>query len=201
MSTFEFDLDQLTGERHELEVSPSEDELQELFEAFEDEYRLVEPEDFTLDLTAFVDRATVVLTGEVEASFEYTCGRCLTERPLEVSAPLDFKLVPREEWDEMYRGEEEVALEVDELDVDYYEGDSIDLRPFIRDAITLQLPQWPQCPEELRDECDAAYEEHVGDETLDRLEEYEVDLRWWPLKEIDLEGSDDEDESQGDESA
>jgi uncharacterized metal-binding protein YceD (DUF177 family) len=195
MSTLELELEKFKGDRFEGELSPSEDELQDLFEAFEDDFQVTEPDEFVIDLTAFLDDDTVVLTGEASGKFEYTCGRCLTERSLEISARLDFKLVPREEWDRMYQGEEEVALESDELDVDYYEGHEIDLRPFLRDAITLELPQWPHCPDELRDECNAAYEEHVGDETLERLEEHSVDLRWWPLKDIELddaEGSDDE---------
>lgn len=199
MSTFEIQLDRFHDGRLEVDVSPTEAELRELFEAFEEDFRITGPEEFTVEMTAILDGRTVILTGEVSGRFDYTCGRCLTERSLEVRAPANFEIMARDEWEEIYTGEEEIALEADDLDADYYEGDSIDLGPFIRDAITLELPQWPQCPEEFRDECDEAYEEHVGDETLEKLEEHSVDLRWWPLKDIELENDGEEQSEDSDE--
>jgi len=198
MSTFELQLDNFHDDRLEVDVSPSAAELEELFEAFEDDFRVTGPEEFAVDVTAIRDGRTVILTGEVVGHFDYTCGRCLTERSLEVRSPVNFEIMARDEWEQTYTGEEEIALEADDLDVDYYEGDSIDLGPFIRDAITLELPQWPQCPDEVREECDDAYEEHVGDETVEKLEEHSIDLRWWPLDDIELENDGESDNDEND---
>lgn len=200
MSTFEIKLDRFHDDRLEVDVSPSEEELRELFEAFEEDFRITGPEEFVAEITAIRDGETIILTGEVAGEFDYTCGRCLTERSLEVRSPVNFEVMSRDEWESHYTGEEEIALEADDLDTDYYEGHSIDLRPYIRDAITLELPQWPQCPDEFRDECDEAYEEHVGDETLDKLEEHSIDLRWWPLKDIELENDGEDDTNETDQS-
>ena len=196
MSTFEIDLDDFSGEPLDVDLQPSREEPDALFEDFEDEYRVDDPDSFQVELTATLDGRTVILSGEVIGTFVYTCGRCLTERTTDVRSRIDLKVLSREEWEESYTGEEEIALEADDLDTDYYEGESVDLRPFVRDAFMMELPQWPQCPEEFRQECDAAYEEHVGDETIEQMEHNSVDLRWWPLREIDLEEDEESDETQ-----
>lgn len=197
MSAFEIEIDDLAGGPEEVEISASAEEVEELFSVFEEDFRVSSPEEFEFNLKAKVDRSTVLLWGEVGGRFDYRCGRCLTERSVEAESRLDLRILAREEWEETYVGEEEIALAEEDLDTDYYEGHSIDLGQYIIDAIVLDLPQWPHCPDEFREECDTAYEEHVGDDTLDRLEDNSVDLRWWPLRDIDLDGEGDEETNEG----
>jgi hypothetical protein len=65
----------------------------------------------------------------------------------------------------------------------------------------MELPAWPQCPDEMREACDEAYEENIGDETLDRMEKHEVDLRWWPLRDIEVEEEGDQEAAQAEDEA
>jgi len=187
MSTFEIELEDFEEDRLDVEIEASGEEIRGLLEAFEEDFRVETPEEFVIDLDAVLDGSTVLLTGEVAGAFAYECGRCLTERTLEIRGRVDMKLLARDEWDDIYVGDEEVALEEADLNTSFYEGREIDVSQYIRDAVAMELPQWPHCPDELRGECDAAYEEHVGDETLEQMEHNEPDLRWWPLREIDLE--------------
>lgn len=195
MSTFEIKLEDFDGDRLDVDVEATAPEIRELFEEFDDEFEVTEPDEFVIDLTAVLDGATVALSGEVAGTFEYKCGRCLTERSLDVHSWLSLTVLPRQEWEETYVGEEEIGLAEEDLDTDYYEGESVDLRPFIRDAVLMELPQWPQCPDDLREECDEAYEEYVGDETLEQFDHNSVDLRWWPLRDIDLDDEEDNDDT------
>ena len=134
--------------------------------------------------------------GRVTAEFDYRCGRCLQDRRLEIDKDVDFVLMSEEEWSSTYEGEEEIALEAEDMDVSFYEGEIIDLGPLYREAVLLEFPAYPHCPDELREECDEAYEQNVGEDTLEQQEEHEVDLRWWPLKDIDLDEEGDESDGQ-----
>lgn len=194
MSTFELDLEEFEGESEplQLDLEPTAEELRELFEPIEEDFQLEDPSEVAIDVMAGLDGETVWLNGSISGRFRYTCGRCLEEREVEVDAPLDVTVLPKHEWADTYEGEEEIALEEDDLDTAYYEGHAVDLSSHLLDAVVMDLPVWAQCPDELREECDAAYEENIGDETLERMEKHEVDLRWWPLRDIELE-----DDSEG----
>jgi uncharacterized metal-binding protein YceD (DUF177 family) len=196
MSTFEIELEDFDQERLDVDLEASGAEVRELFEAFEEDFRVQTPEEFVIDLDAVLDGSTVLLTGRVTGKFTYECGRCLTDRSLEVDGRVDVKLLARDEWDDIYMNDDEVALEAEDLNTSWYEGAKIDVSQYIRDAVVMELPQWPHCPDELREECDAAYEEHVGDKTLEQMDHNEPDLRWWPLREIDLEEGDQENEEE-----
>lgn len=200
MSTFELDLEAFEGETGPIQVDlePSDDELMDLFEPIEEDFQLENPEEVAIDLVAGLDGETVWLSGTIKGEFCYTCGRCLETRHVDVDAPIDLSVVPKHEWSEAYEGEEEIALEEDDLDTAYYEGHAVDLSQHLRDAVVMELPAWPQCPDEMREACDEAYEENVGDETLEKMEKHSVDLRWWPLRDIELEDDGSEQESRDD---
>jgi uncharacterized metal-binding protein YceD (DUF177 family) len=194
MSTFELKLNHIQSGPTDVDLTPGESELRELFEAFEDEFRLADDGEFDVDLQATLDGETVLLWGEVFGMFDYQCGRCLTERTTEVRGQVDVQFLPEEDWQQHYEGHEEIALEEEDLDTYRYEDGAVDLGPVIRDAITLALPAWPRCPDEKQEQCDEAYQEHVGEETIEQMEHNSVDLQWWPLRDIDLDGDDEEED-------
>ncbi|MFB6264150.1 MAG: DUF177 domain-containing protein [Bradymonadaceae bacterium] len=187
MSLYELEIDEFDGTPVTRSLEPTGDDLEAIFAPLEEDFRALADPPFAIELTARLNGTTVHLSGSVAGTFAYQCGRCLTERTVEVEAEMEFEVLERGEWNAVYEGEEEIALEADDLDVAFYEGESVDLTRFIREAVWMALPAWPQCPDELRAECDEQYQEHVGDETLDRLEKHEVDLRWWPLRDIELD--------------
>ena len=163
MSQFQIELDDLESSPVELDFEPEPAQVEELFEAFDDEFVVDTEAPFHVDLYVMLDGTSIVVSGRASGTFRYTCGRCLQERETDIDASVNVTMLTKGEYQETYGGEEEISLDEEDLETTWYEGQS------------------------LRDSCDAAYEKHVGDETLDRLEEHEVDLRWWPLKDIDLE--------------
>jgi uncharacterized metal-binding protein YceD (DUF177 family) len=203
MSTFNLDLEEFEGETEplQLELEPSNDELLDLFEPIEEDFELTHPDGVAIDLMAGLDGETVWLSGSIEGTFSYTCGRCLEERDIHVHGLVDITVLPKDEWAEAYEGEEELGLDEDDLDTAHYEGHAVDLRPHLLDAVVMELPAWPQCPDEMREACDEAYEENIGDETLDRMEKHEVDLRWWPLRDIEVEEDGDQEAAQPEDEA
>lgn len=186
MSAFQIELDKLEAGPVEETFQPSREQLDELFEDVLDDYRLIDADKFSADLRAQLSDSTVHVSGHVQGDFAYDCGRCLSQRKHQVDTDVEFVLMSETEWSNAYAGEDEIALKEDEMDVSYYEGDVIDLGELIREAVLLEIPVYPHCPESLREECDALYEERIGEETVDELEEQKVDLRWGPLKKLEV---------------
>jgi uncharacterized protein len=87
------------------------------------------------------DGLDVFVTGEVRAAVSQACGRCLEPLPSEVTATLDVRLVPRPST------ADNVELAADDLDVDFYDKDVIDIGALIDAETTLALPMKPLCRE------------------------------------------------------
>ena len=145
---------------------------------------------FEVELRAQLVGSTVHLSGFMEGAFHFLCGRCMEWRQLELDEEVQFVLMSRPSWEETY-GEEEISLSEEDLDVSYYDGEIIDLRPLIREAVLLELPTFPACAEEERERCDKAYNKKVGEEILEKNEENSIDLRWAKLRDISLKQNED----------
>ncbi len=187
---YELDLLDFHGEPVDLDVETDPGDTPWILDRGEDDaplpFKLDDDLPVKASLTAQLSDTTVHIQGHIQAHLFYRCGRCLEWRPMELDEEVQFVLMSRPSWDEAYESEDEIALEEEDLDVSYYEGEIIDLRPLIREALLLKLPNFPQCPPDLSDACDEAYERVVGEETLEENEENSVDLRWSKLKDIDL---------------
>jgi len=129
--------------------------------------------------------STVRVKGSVRAQVQYECGRCLEARTSPLDVEPDFVLMEAEEFASTYAAEE-IELEAEDMDVSVYSGEQLDLAPLVREAILLELPAVPRCPEELREQCDEAYRRNVGEKALKSIEEASMDQRWAPLTEIKL---------------
>lgn len=94
----------------------------------------------------------ILIRGELTGELQYTCSRCLEL----FSAPLEcrFELV-LEPGIPPGAGEEgvEIELRADELDLDYYAGDELDLDRIIKEQILLAMPLKPLCREDCRGLC------------------------------------------------
>ncbi len=111
--------------------------------ANDERFPVLAPLEYDLKVEKFDDR--VRIQGPVRCELRLQCSRCVDEFPLKVEGYLDVELAPR---DAMPRAQE-VELRGKELDVEYYEGDEIDITPLVREEILLNLPVRPLC----RDEC------------------------------------------------
>jgi uncharacterized protein len=123
---------------------------------------------------------SILVRGEARASLNVTCVRCTAPQVLEVHAHVDAVLMPMSTWEGAE--EEEVELREDDLDVSYFEGDEIDLGPLVREAILLEMPQYPSCGIEPKENC-PSYERNVA-APAQVMEENSNDLRWEGLKAI-----------------
>src|SRR5258705_1980781 len=96
-----------------------------------------------LDVNLRLERAgaDVSVRGEVHAALSQPCGRCFEPSPAEVTATLDVRLVPRPST------ADNVELAADDLDVDFYDRDEIDIGGLIDAETTLALPMKPLCRE------------------------------------------------------
>ena len=112
-----------------------------------------EPFAFTLrriDVVCSVRRIkeTVFIEGSVTASAEAPCCRCLetARMPLRSSFKYTFSPAPVEP-------QEEVELSAEDLELAYYEEDTIDLDRVIFEQIMLQMPIKPLCTETCKGLC------------------------------------------------
>jgi len=87
------------------------------------------------------DGIDVFVTGDVRAAVSQVCGRCLEPSPVEVTAAIDVRLVPRPATADT------VELAPDDLDVDFYKKDEIDVGALIETETALALPMKPLCRE------------------------------------------------------
>lgn len=85
--------------------------------------------------------------GEVHGGVIGHCARCLEEYVFEFAKDFSVVLVPRQQL------AEDVALNDDDLDLSYYDGEEIDLSPLVREQIILALPTRPLCRESCRGLC------------------------------------------------
>ncbi len=190
-TSFELDLLNFQGEALELDFEVPGRSAPWLLANVEAALKIDEDEPFRAELDAQLVDTTVHLGGYIEGTFYYKCGRCLEWREINLDESVEFVLMSRPSWDESYKGKDEIVLDESDMNVSYYDDEIIDLRPLLREAVLLELPDFPACPDSLSDACDTAYERLVGDEVLDENEANSMDLRWSKLKEIDLEEDDD----------
>ena len=117
---------------------------------------------------------TLLLSGDVRGSYEADSARCLAPLHRELSLSLRWTLLPKAALDADVSAEEEVELSTEDLDTSFYEGETIDLRELVREAILLELDPIPRCDV---DECGgAAYEQPPVEDG-----ETTGDPRWAPL--------------------
>jgi uncharacterized protein len=187
MSVLEIPIREIESDLVSRRFEPDADVLKELFSDIEDEYRLMDPENVDIQLQLWIEDETINVTGVVQGEFGYQCGRCLQDRVLDVRASVDNVLMPESRYRAEYEVEEEIELDPADLNVSFYSGELLDLAPIIRESVLLELPHYSPCTRDNPDQCDEAYEKNVGREDIEELDTSEVDLRWEPLKDIEVE--------------
>lgn len=93
------------------------------------------------------DGAEVFVRGRLTATVPLTCGRCVEIFSGRIAADLDVRLVPRP------AGADSVELGADDLDVDFYDGDQLDLARVVENETMLALPMKPLCRADCRGLC------------------------------------------------
>jgi len=111
------------------------------------EFTLLAPVSYELTVSKFDD--TVAVEGPVHFEASLPCSRCLEAYTFSMTHQMAIKLTPKSTLPEAG----EMELHTDDLDVYYYEGDEIDLDPFVYEEVMLNIPVRPLCSEECRGIC------------------------------------------------
>jgi uncharacterized protein len=158
----------------DLDLSPAE--LDELLADGDDTYRTVGTGlRGSLELTK--SEEMVFVRGGFEVTLGFACRRCLAEGRRTHTIELDWTFLPAEKYRSEVPEEEEVELTEEDLDVSFFEGEIIELRDVLREAILLEVDPYPAC----EPECAPADAPAVGTARDDAAS---VDPRWLPLLDI-----------------
>ena len=93
------------------------------------------------------DGREVFVHGRLAATMPQTCSRCLEPFAARVDAPVEVRLQPKP------AGADSVELGADDLDVDFYDNDELDVTRVVANEATLALPMKPLCREDCRGLC------------------------------------------------
>jgi uncharacterized protein len=101
------------------------------------------------DLTLVRSGQNVWVHGPVNVKLALTCDRCLEEYTYAIQADLDVELVPKDKTSDA----PEVELRSEDLDQYYYEGEEIDLDPYVFEEVMLNIPIKALCSESCKGIC------------------------------------------------
>ena len=111
------------------------------------EFHIATPVEYALTVKKFDNLLTV--TGPVTFEALFTCGRCLEEFRQLFAMDMNIRLTPETETPQA----SEYELKNEDMDVYYYNGDEIDLDPFIYEEVLLDMPSRPICSEDCQGLC------------------------------------------------
>jgi len=142
----------------------------------EDHVRLTKPP----SLSGRVSRSghEVRLLGNINASAEVDCDRCLKTVNLPIETEFDVKYVPVED----YTSSEAAELQEEDLSVSFFDGETIDIDELVREQVLLALPARALCGEECKGLCPVCGADRNTNSC--NCENHEIDPRWEALKQL-----------------
>jgi uncharacterized protein len=90
----------------------------------------------------------ILLRGHLEGCLDLSCSRCLEPFAAQVATEFEVLLVPAPQ-----REAPDKELSAQELDLDVYSGETVDLEALVREQIILLAPLKPLCQESCRGLC------------------------------------------------
>ena len=111
------------------------------------EITLERPIEVDLDLSPGGDG--IKLSGRLQGAVRVSCSRCLQQFVLNVDEAIDFMLLEPQPGD----APEEIDLTAEELDTEFFDGETIDVDHIVTEQIFLALPQRPLCRAECKGLC------------------------------------------------
>jgi len=118
------------------------------YRRIEGESTVFSPIEYTITITKF-DKL-ISIKGSIDGTITLTCAKCLEEFFLPLHTTIDIELVPKE----MTPHVAELELKGDDLDIYYFEGDEIDVDPYIYEEVVLNIPIKPLCHDACKGLCD-----------------------------------------------
>ena len=92
----------------------------------------------------------------------------------QLQVELAWTFLPAERYRSESAANDEVELTEEDLDVSFYDGESIDLKDVLREAVLLEIDAYPSCPTECA-------EVPVTESANGQSAEDAIDPRWAPL--------------------
>src|SRR5262245_24080749 len=93
----------------------------------------------------------IVVRGRIRADLTTPCARCLNPAPVHIDAELSLLLKPAtaeaKKANSSAQKEVEYEFAAEDADLDTYDGETVVLDPFLREAILLEVPNFPLCSE------------------------------------------------------
>lgn len=96
--------------------------------------------------------ADILMQAEIKGNIIGVCSRCLEEAIIPIDTDLTIMFIPSNQQ-RKYAEDEEVELTSDELDVEYYKGNKIDVDYLFRESVLLSIPYSPLCKESCKGLC------------------------------------------------
>ncbi len=126
----------------------------------------------------------VLVTGELETDYTTNCSRCLepAKTKIELKFQEEFRQVPPEKLYELIETQKERVLDEEELNVDYFSGNELDLNHFLREMLVLALPLKVVCHEECPGLCPSCGK-NLNHEQCD-CEDTDIDPRLIKLEQL-----------------
>lgn len=122
----------------------------------------------------------VHVRGRAELQLQAECSRCLAPVALALDAPIEVALFPRGEEPEP---DEHGEVAAEDMGVDTYDAEEVDLSHVLHDEVFLGLPMNPLCSEACAGLCGTCGENLNA--RACRCEP-DIDVRWQALKDIKL---------------
>ena len=101
-----------------------------------------------VDLTVERQAEKVAITGGFQATVHLACSRCLEPLVTQIEPEVDLELVPQPS-----SRHAQTELGRDDLEVDFYQADVLDVGGLLRSETDLALPMKPLCRPECRGLC------------------------------------------------
>ena len=101
-----------------------------------------------VSLSVLKDKDEVCVRGHLRSRVPETCSRCLQQFPLTLTAQVNTRFCPGPR-----AVDDEVELRPDDLEVDFYSDDLLDLNRLIQTETELGLPMKPLCQGDCRGLC------------------------------------------------
>ena len=116
-------------------------------EAERNDFHLATPVRYDLLVRKF--ESLLSISGSVTFEAAFTCGRCLEEFHRNMSLAMDIRVAPKSD----FREPAEAEFKDEDIDVYHYEGDEVDIGPFIYEEVLLNMPFRPLCEENCKGLC------------------------------------------------
>ncbi len=152
--------------------------------ALDDEYaRLTSPPEIRARIKRHGER--VELRGHLSARTEVDCDRCLKTINLPVETNFEAVYLPAASIGSNSDDDavEEAELQIEDLNVSTFDGETIDVDELVREQILLALPVRALCAEDCQGLCPAC----GADKNIDtscNCAQTEIDPRWAALKDL-----------------